>query len=222
MSAISGGSPLVRPVRMTDSLPVPVIVSPTVVPLFPGQPQQESSMTSPSPHATESEHPAPLRLLRSYPRNSAEAAARLVALALIANGRIKAVETAALEALRSHERLRLTRPQWHGVIQDLCADLLGPARCGDEICISDDLLDRMLDEVGDERKRRTVLHICSAVVHADCQVDDGESFVLLAMIERCGLHPDDHALLEPMLYGADFQVRPRGVAARARKSAPLR
>jgi len=56
-----------------------------------------------------------------------------------------------------------------------------------------------------------VIHdLCSAVVHADCQIDDGESFVLLAAIERWGLHPDDQALLEPMLYGADFQVRRRG------------
>jgi hypothetical protein len=155
-------------------------------------------------------------LLRYYPRNSAEAAARIVALALIANGRIKAVEAAALEALRCHERLGLTRLEWHRVIQDLCADLLGPARCGDEICISDELLERMLDEVQGGPLRRTVLRLSSAAVHADCQVDDGESFVLLAMLERWGLHPDDHALLEPMLYGADFQVRPRRAPADSR------
>lgn len=151
--------------------------------------------------------------LRVYPRNSAEAAARIVALALVANGRIKAVETAALDALQAHERLGLTRPQWHGVIHDLCADLLGPARCGDESCIPGELLDRMLDEIDDDTTRRLVLLLCSAVVHADRQIDDGESFVVLAAIERWGLHPDDHALLEPLLYGTDFQVRPRGVAA---------
>lgn len=166
-------------------------------------------MTTPCPHASEPGPPAPRPSPRSYPRNSAEAAARIVALALIANGRIKAVETAALEALRCHERLGLTRSQWHRVIQDLCADLLGPARRGDEVCISDDFLECMLDEVQDGTMRRTVLRLSSAAVHADCRVDDGESFVLLAMLERWGLHPDDHALLEPMLYGADFQVRPR-------------
>lgn len=153
-------------------------------------------------------------LLRSYPRNSAQAAARIVALALIANGQVKAVETAALEALRAHERLRLTRAQWYGVVDDLCADLLGPARCGDEGCISTDLLDRVLDEVVDDSTRRLVLLLCSAVVHADREIDDGESFVLLAAIERWGLHPDDHALLEPMLYGADFNLVGGGVPKR--------
>lgn len=150
--------------------------------------------------------------IRPYPCNSAEAAARIVALALIANGRIKAVETAALDALDAHQRLGLTRAQWHGVIRDLYADLLGPGRCGDEGCIPSELLDRMLDEVDDDTTRRLVLRLCSAVVHADRQIDEGESFVLLGAIERWGLHPDDQALLEPMLYGADFQVRPRGLA----------
>lgn len=153
--------------------------------------------------------------LRPYPRDSAEAAARIVALALIANGRIKVVETAALDAHQGPERLGLTRPQWHGVIHGLCADLLGPARCGDEGCIPSELLDRMLDEVDDDTTRRLVLRLCSVVVHADRQIDDGESFVLLAAIERWGLHPDDQVLLEPMLYGMDFQVRPRGAAAEA-------
>ena len=161
-------------------------------------------------------------LLRPYPHNSAEAAARIVALALIANGRIKAVETAALDALQAHERLGLTRAQWHAVIHDLCADLLGPARCGDDGCIPSELLDRMLDEVDDDTTRRLVLQLSSAVVHADRQIDDGESFVLLAAIERWGLHPDDQALLEPMLYGADFQVRPRGVARGATHKLRLR
>lgn len=179
-------------------------------------------MTSFCPYIPEHGRPAPGPLLRSYPHNSAEAAARIVALALIANGRIKAVETAALDALRGHERLGLTRPQWHGVIRDLCDDLLGPDRCGNEICISDHLLELMLDELQDDTTRRTVLRLSSAVVHADCQVDDAESFVLLAMVERWGLHPDDHALLEPMLYGADFQVRRRGVATGAGRRQPLR
>lgn len=149
-------------------------------------------------------------LLRSYPRDSARAAARIVALALIANGRIKPAEVAVLDALHAPARLGLTRSEWHGVIDDLCADLLGSARCGDEGCISGEMLDAMLDEVGDEDGRRLVLRLCSEVVQADRQIDEGESLVLRAAIERWGLHPDDHTLLEPVLYGADFEVRPRG------------
>ncbi|MBW8469992.1 MAG: hypothetical protein K0M67_17140 [Thiobacillus sp.] len=163
---------------------------------------------------------APGPLLRSYPRNSPEAAARIVALALFANGHIKAVETATLDARGCPESLGLTRPQWHSVIHDLRADLRGSARHGDERCISGELLVRMLDEVNDDSTQRTVLQLSSAVVHADCHVEDCESFVLLAMSEHWGLHPDDHALLEPMLYGADFQVRLRGAALGHPQKAP--
>ena len=151
--------------------------------------------------------------LRPYPVNSPHAAARIVALALIANGRIKAVETATLDALDAPGLLRLTRPQWHEVISDLCGDLLKRSRSDGECCISADLLDHVLDEVEDVAQRRVVLRLCSAVVQADRQIDDGESFLLLAAVERWGFHTDEQALLEPLLYGSDFQVRPRGALA---------
>ena len=83
-----------------------------------------------------------------------------MALALIANGHIKAIETATLDARRGHERLGLTRRRWHGVIHELCADLLGPARCGEEICISGELQDLGLTVLGEARSRHQVPHGC--------------------------------------------------------------
>lgn len=160
--------------------------------------------------------------LRSYALNSPQAAGRIVALALIANGRIKAVETAALDALDATGLLRLTRLQWHEVIRDLGGDLLERTRSGDECCITAGLLERFLDEVNDIAQRRVVLRLCLAVVQADRQIDEGESFVLQAAVERWGLHPDEHALLEPLLYGSDFQVRRRGALAKSSHSLRVR
>ena len=51
---------------------------------------------------------APKPLFRAYPVNSAEAAARIVALAMVANGRIETAETVALDAHKARERLGLT------------------------------------------------------------------------------------------------------------------
>ena len=127
----------------------------------------------------------PTLQLRPYPRNSGEAAARIVALALIANGRMEAVETAVLDALEAPERLGLTRSQWHGVIDDLCADLLRTARCGNEICIPSEALGSMLDQLDDEDSRRLVLRLCSAVVQADSQI--GRSGAAGAHAVRHGL-----------------------------------
>lgn len=152
----------------------------------------------------------PARMLRSYPHNSPEAAARIVAVALVANGEIKAIETAALNAHGCHRRLGMTEAQWDGVVRDLCADLHGSARSVEERCVSGEMLAHMLREVDDDSTRRTVLKLSCAVVYADRCVEAEESWVLLAMSEHWGLHPEDHALLEPILYGMDFQVRLRG------------
>lgn len=137
--------------------------------------------------------------LRTYPRNSPRAAGRIVALAMIVDGRIGPVEKAALEALEATRRLGLTLAQWDEVMQDLCDDLLGPARLGDDGCISAELLDGMLDEVDDVQLRRLVLRLSSVVVHADRQINEAESFVLIAAIERWDLLADDPSLLDPMM-----------------------
>lgn len=136
--------------------------------------------------------------LRSYPANSGPAAARIVALAMIADGQMKTVETATLETLQASERLALTKSQWHEVIDDLCADLIAPARGDGEVVITPDSLNQALDEVTDAALRLQVLHLCAAVAQADRSIHAAESFVLLAAIDRWELSPDEAALVDPL------------------------
>ena len=145
-----------------------------------------------------------------YPRNSPHAAARIVALALISNGAVTTSELAVLEAMQAHEQLGITRQQWHDVIDELCADLLQAATPCTDCHIGSAKIERLLDEVSDVKLQRLVLRLCTAVVNADGQVDEGESIVLRAAIDSWGLHPDEQELLEPLLYGLDFQVAPHG------------
>ncbi len=142
---------------------------------------------------------APRLAVRSYPTNSSHAAGRIVALALIVDGEIGPAEAQTLEKLEATKRLGLTPEQWDEVVHDLCADLLGPARLQDEGCIPAELLEGMLDELDNVALRRLVLRLSSAVVHADGRIDEGESLVLVAAMERWGFLPDDPALLEPMM-----------------------
>ena len=146
---------------------------------------------------------------RRYPRNSPQAAARIVALALIANGEIKPSELAELEAVHAHDLLGLTRLEWHDVVHGLCAELLWSATAGSDCLIDSAMIDRMLCDVDDVTLQRLVLRLCAAVINADRQVDEGESIVLRAAINHWGLHPDEREFLEPLLYGLDFQVLPR-------------
>ncbi len=127
--------------------------------------------------------------MRPYPKDSPEAAARIVALTLISDGQLKKAELAILESSNAHARLGLRREQLRGVVHALCADLLAQAAArGASDCLIDaPLIDSLLTDVAAVDLRRTVLRLCLQVIHADGHVHDGESTVLLALVERWGI-----------------------------------
>lgn len=147
---------------------------------------------------------------RRYPRNSPHAAARIVALALISHGEVKSPEVAVLEAMQAHQQLGLTQQEWHDVVQELCADLPASATQGTHWLIDHRMIEQLLGDVDDVALRRLVWHLCTAAVNADGQIDGDESIVILTAIDQWGLDPDVQDLVEPLLYGLDFQVAPRG------------
>jgi hypothetical protein len=146
---------------------------------------------------------------RRYPRNSPHAAGRIVALALISNGEVKPSEWAELESMQAHEQLGLTRAEWHDVVGDLYVDLVGTDRPLAGCLVETRMIERLLDDVDDATLQRHVLRLCTAVINADRQVDEGESAVLRAAIDHWELYPEEQELVEPLLYGLDFQVVPR-------------
>lgn len=66
--------------------------------------------------------------MRSYPRNSPEAAARNLSLAALADGRLPSVEVQALDAVDVYAQLGLHRLQMQEVMRALCQDLLSHAK----------------------------------------------------------------------------------------------
>jgi hypothetical protein len=158
--------------------------------------------------------------LSAYPINSPRAAARILALALISNGKIQPSELAAIETHDAKGQLAISDQQWHDVVHDLCVDLLLAARHGPECRIDSRMIQQMFDEVDDMALQRRALRLCIAVVNADGQIEEGESAVLLSAVKQWQLHPDEQTLLEPLLYGLDFQVAAR--CATARHGQPVR
>ncbi|WP_157265573.1 TerB family tellurite resistance protein [Azohydromonas aeria] len=149
--------------------------------------------------------------VRRYATNSPQAAARLVALALIANGEIKTKEWAALHSLQAHERLGLSDEAWHDVLDTLCMDLLEAVKVAGDCLVDGPTLTRCLAEVDDPALQREVMRLCTAVIEADGHVDPGESLVLAEMLAHWALPAHEQAGVEPLLYGLDFQVQPRRV-----------
>jgi hypothetical protein len=142
---------------------------------------------------------APLSLetaMRSYPTNSPQAAARIVASTLIADGHVGSVELNALERAGGYEQLGLTRGELQAVLRDYCEDLLQSHHghwpgAGQ---IDTGTLHQLMAEVEDVAMRKTVLRLCVAVAEADDHVADGESNVLVSAVEQWGLH---HQMLQP-------------------------
>lgn len=130
--------------------------------------------------------------MRSYPRNSPQAAARIVSLAMLADGRLDPAELDALERQRAFEDLGLSAREMRAVMHAFCEDLASAAQPSwTEACHVDQrTLAKLLAEIDDPRLRRTVLRLCVSVVEADEQIDEGESIVLVAAVEHWGLHRD--------------------------------
>ena len=70
----------------------------------------------------------PSTLSRAYPRNSPQAAGRIIAMSLISNGEIKAAEWSMLCKTQARTQIGLTGPERHAIVDGLCQDLLDAAR----------------------------------------------------------------------------------------------
>jgi hypothetical protein len=129
--------------------------------------------------------------MRPYPRNSPQAAARIVALTLLADGQLQRAELASLEALGGAARLGLRRDELQAVVHDFCADLLDDARAArdDDCRITPALIELLLADIDDRALQRKVLALCAGLARADGRLHDSESIVLGIAIEQWGIVP---------------------------------
>ncbi|HET7795461.1 MAG TPA: TerB family tellurite resistance protein [Rhizobacter sp.] len=124
--------------------------------------------------------------MRSYPRNSPEAAARLVALAMIADGHVCRSELDALRHADVEAALGLRAGALGPVLQALCEDLLLSTCAHGALtaCLDDALIESMVREVDDPRLAEKVLAAVTTATEADGFVSEGEQTVMKAL-QRC-------------------------------------
>ena len=127
--------------------------------------------------------------MRSYPRNSPQAAARIVALALLADGNLCKSELEAMQRHRAHDQLGLSPAEMHKVVHDLCQDLLSfsDMAWGGSSQVDLRTLASLLAEVQDPQLQLKVMRLYVAVVETDEHVTEGESTVLAAALAQWGL-----------------------------------
>lgn len=127
--------------------------------------------------------------MRRYSQNSPLAAARIVALATVADGDLNKAELALLDELAVHEKLGLQRETLHAAMDTFYADLLSSKQLAwaDTCPVDEYTLKELLAEVDDPALRRTVLDLCVRIAEVDGHVAEGESIVLVTAVEQWGL-----------------------------------
>ncbi|QIM53524.1 TerB family tellurite resistance protein [Hydrogenophaga crocea] len=122
--------------------------------------------------------------------NSPQAAARIVALTVVADGDIGDAEIKWLDRLAVHEQLGLARHELHALLDTFCEDLLSSdqLKWADACPVDERTLADLMGEVQDPALRLKLLRLCVELAEVDAHVDDGESSVLIAAVEHWGLH----------------------------------
>lgn len=134
--------------------------------------------------------------MRKYTKNSPSAAARILALTLIADGDVGQAELALLDELSVHQQLGLERDALHAVIDTFCEDLLfGRDLAWDDACPVDEyVLEKLMADIDDPALRRKVLGLCVRLAEVDDLVAAGESIVLIAAVAHWGCELETHAI----------------------------
>jgi tellurite resistance protein len=124
--------------------------------------------------------------MRTYPHNSPQAAARIVALAMLADGNLSRTEFDVLERMDAYRRLRLAPAEWDMVIEACCEDLLSNNPLSwDQSCRFDErTLAQVLSEVDDSALRRDIVRICRAVIESDDHISENERALLWAVVHQ--------------------------------------
>ena len=135
--------------------------------------------------------------LRAYPVDSPRAKARLVVLALFADGRVDAAELDGLAKYQAFAELGITRDDFFQVLYDFCADASGlPAGNGNYL-MSAALLETLFDEVGDAGERQKMLRLIFDVIRSDGHLADGEARLFWQALDTWRLRLDDGIAYRP-------------------------
>ena len=137
--------------------------------------------------------------MRSYPRNSPEAAARIVALVMISDGHVCRSEVDAVQRLQVEQELGLAPGAFAQVVQTLCEDLLMGAYAGGSMMCSVDeaTLASFLAELDEPALQAQVLRLASAAAEADQHLSDAEAWVMAAALRQWGLEAIQPAACTP-------------------------
>ena len=123
--------------------------------------------------------------LRAYPTNSPRAKARLVVLALLADGRLDESEMAALDRRGAFATLGISREDFVQVLYDFCSDIAGQLPVGSGgYRLTAKALGGLFGEVADREAREKLLQLIVSVISSDGRLSDAEESLFLSAIDH--------------------------------------
>lgn len=136
--------------------------------------------------------------MRQYATDSPEASARIVALALLADG---AIDLSEVESLQRHEiisRLGLDSPLFDKVVREFCEDMLSfthlTASGRHELDVES--IDALLNEIRDPDKQNSLLSAMLSIVNAEGMILAGEGVLISQALKNW--HPQSRTASKPM------------------------
>ena len=129
--------------------------------------------------------------VRSYPLNSPEAATRLLAMVLVADGHYALSELRALDRLEVPQRLGLSPRAVSEVIDAFCQDLAEatPGEWTGSALLDEATRDSLIQDIRDPKLQQQILLMCESLALADGHMAEGESEMLDAMARAWHMAP---------------------------------
>lgn len=124
-------------------------------------------------------------MLRSYPRNSPEAVARVLAMAMITDGAVDDAEIELFDRLDLFRLVGLSREGFAQVLSDYCADLR--AAEGAPFAADAAVVDAVIADVDDPHRRLMACAAMLSVCYADGRFDAAELSVMRRVLTRWNL-----------------------------------
>lgn len=127
--------------------------------------------------------------MRQYPPDSPEAMARIVALALMADGAIDLSELESLRRYRVTAQIGLDDRKFDKVVHDFCEDMMTFAHCAPagQFEIDNTIIDSLLDEIQDAQLQNRLLSTMLHIVNAEGVLLRGEAALVSRAMTRWGL-----------------------------------
>ena len=150
------------------------------------------------------------RPLRSYPTDSPRAKARLVVLALLADGRVDAAELDSLNRRDAFAALGMTREDFFQVMYDFCADLVELPTGSGSYLVSPAVLEDLFAEISNHEERQKLVRLIFDVIRSDGHLAEGEARLFWNALDAWNLRLNDGvALRAPRDPATRQRARPR-------------